>query len=211
MIHHAMNKPPATPRGRRPGAHDTRSDIVAAARRAFAARGLDGTSIRAVAREAGVDPALVHHYFESKQALFVAAMELPFRPADIAAQVLAGDPRTVGRRLVLAVLGLMEDDDARQVVLSVLRSAIDDPAAAAVLRTSLLRDAVGPVAQAVGRPPAELRATLVGSQLAGLLIHRYVLQLEPLASTDPHVVAAAVGPALQHYLTGDLDVPSEQP
>ena len=208
-----MNKPSPTSRGRRPGSSDTRSDIVAAARRAFAAHGLDGTSIRAIAREAGVDPALVHHYFGSKQALFVAATELPVHPADIAVKVLAGDPRTVGHRLVLAVLGLMEDEESRNVLLSLVRSAVDDPAAAAELRTSLLRDALGPVAQAIGRPHAQLRATLVGSQMVGLLIHRYVLQVEPLASAAPELVAAAVGPALQHYLTGDLDVPvpSEQP
>jgi len=203
--------------GRRPGTSDTRGRILAAARGAFAESGFDGATIRAIAAAAEVDPALVHHYFGTKQQLFVAAMELPVDPAAVAPSLLAGDPATVGTRLVRFVLGLWDDPATRPVMLGIVRSAASDPVAAGMLRAILAEGPFAAIVRAVmseepyatlvgpiGQADAELRATLVGSQLVGLLMARAVVAVEPLASAPAEVVVAAVGPTIQRYLAGDI-------
>lgn len=203
--------------GRRPGASDTKERILAAARTAFAEAGFDGATIRVIAARAGVDPALVHHYFGSKQRLFVAAMELPVDPAAVAPTLLTGDPAGVGHRIVRFVLGLWDDPATRPVMLGIVRSAASDPVAAGMLRAILAEGPFAAIIRAVmteepyasvvgplGRADAELRATLVGSQLVGLLMARAVVAVEPLASTPAEVIVAAVGPTIQRYLVGDL-------
>jgi len=203
--------------GRRPGVSDTRSHILDAARAGFGEGGFDGTTIRGVAARAGVDPALVHHYFGSKQRLFVAAMELPVDPAAVAPGLLAGDPDEVGARIVRFVLGLWDDPATRPVMLGIVRSAASDPVAAGMLRAILAEGPFAAIVRAVmteepyaarvgpiGRADAELRATLVGSQLVGLLMARAVVAVEPLASVPAEVIVAAVGPTIQRYLAGDL-------
>ena len=94
------------PRGRRPGSPDTRAAILGAARAGFAELGFRATTIRAVASEAGVDAALVHHYFGTKEQVFVAAMELPFEPGELLPQALAGDPEELRERLARMFLGI---------------------------------------------------------------------------------------------------------
>jgi AcrR family transcriptional regulator len=203
--------------GRRPGASDTRERILAAARAAFGEAGFDGATIRAIGARAGVDPALVHHYFGSKQRLFVAAMELPVDPAAVAPALLAGDPAGVGARIVRFVLGLWDDPVSRPVMLGIVRSAASDPVAAAMLRGILAEGPFASIVRAVlseepyatlvgpiGRDEAELRATLVGSQLVGLLMARAVVAVEPLASAPTEVIVRAVGPTVQRYLVGDV-------
>jgi AcrR family transcriptional regulator len=196
---------------------DTRERILAASRAAFAEAGFDGATIRGIAARAGVDPALVHHFFGSKQRLFVAAMELPVDPAAVAPALLAGDPAEVGARIVRFVIGLWDDPVTRPVMLGIIRSAASDPVAAGMLRAILAEGPFAAIVRAVmleepytslvgplGRPDAELRATLVGSQLVGLLMARAVVAVEPLASAPPEVIVAAVGPTIQRYLVGDL-------
>lgn len=208
---------PAGRSGRRPGASDTRDRILAAARAAFAEAGFDGATIRSIAARAEVDPALVHHYFGSKQRLFVAAMELPVDPAAVAPALLAGDPAGVGARIVRFVLGLWDDPGTQPVMLGIVRSATSDPVAAGMLRAILAEGPFAVIVRAVmaeepyatlvgpiSRADAELRATLVGSQLIGLLMARAVVGVEPLASAPRDVLVAAVGPTIQRYLTGDL-------
>ena len=121
-----MTTPAASTRGagRRPGAPDTRGEIVAAARREFAAKGFDKTSLRGVARSAGVDPALVHHYFAGKQDLFLVAIQLPFDPRTVLPPVLRGPRKGLGERLVRAVLGLWDDSALQPGLLSGARSAL---------------------------------------------------------------------------------------
>lgn len=191
-------------RGRRPGENKTREEIAGAARRLFAERGYDRASVRAIAAEAGVDPALVGHFFGSKERLFLAVVALPFRTEDVVARLTAGDPGSAGERLAEFVLGILEDPAGRARITAMVRAAASEPRAAEALRHIITRQVLGPVARALGAEDAELRASLAGSQVVGLVMARYVVGVEPLASRPPDEVAAAIGPTLQRYLMGSL-------
>ena len=190
--------------GRRPGASGTREAILDAARRAFAELGYQQATVRGVAELAGVDPALVHHYFGTKQALFVAAVQLPVNPVEQLAAVLADDPEQAGQRLVEVFLSIWDHAADRSPLLAIVRSAVGDEHAAAMLREFITEEVLGQIAHRLGSPDARLRATLVGSQVIGLALARYIVKVEPLASAPAAQVATAVGPNLQRYLTGDL-------
>jgi len=197
--------------GRRPGSADTRGRILAAARQAFGDRGFDGTSVRQVAADAGVDPALVHHYFGTKQRLFVAAMEFPVDPAAVLPAILAaGPPEELGNRFAGFVVALWDRPEVRPLVAGVVRSAATDPVAATMARRLLAEGPLLALAGILDLPDAPLRAALASAQLMGLAMARYVIGVEPLASMPPDALAALVGPALQRYLAGDLG-PSEGP
>ena len=191
--------------GRRPGNQDTREAILTAAREAFAERGFDGASIRAIAAGAGVDPALVHHYFGNKDQLFLAAIEAPINPAELLDRVAAGDRADVGDRLVRTLLSVW-DSPAGSAAIALVRSAVANDAMSTLVRqfivNRLVRGAI--VRMGVDRAEAPLRATLVASQMAGLVMVRYVLKAEPLASASPDAVAAAIGPTIQRYITGPI-------
>jgi AcrR family transcriptional regulator len=190
--------------GRRAGAADTRGEILAAARQGFGEQGFDGTTVRAVAARAGVDPALVHHYFGSKQALFLAAMELPFDFDALIDRVMSGPRKAIGERLVRQALELWEDPATRSLLMAIVRSATTDPVAAGMLRRVLTEGPMLALIRASGQPDAALRATLAGSQVVGLAMARYVIGVEPLASASADQVARAIGPTIQRYLVGDL-------
>ena len=161
--------------------------------------------MRAIAAAAGVDPALVTHYFGSKQRLFVEVVQLPLDPALVVEQVREGPRTDAGRRLAHLVLAVLESPEGRERVMGLVRSAASEPEAAALLRQLLETRLVGPVAAALGADRAELRATLLGTQLVGLVMVRYVVGVEPLASADADEVAGAIAPVLQQYLTGPLE------
>jgi AcrR family transcriptional regulator len=190
--------------GRRPGASGTRDAILRAAREAFGELGYEKTTIRDVARRAGVDPALVHHYFGPKADLFTAALDLPVNPADVAAAVLAQDPEAAGEHLVGLFLGIWEQSSTRHPLVALIRSATSSEEAAAMLREFATREVFARVVHALGTPDAQLRANLVLSQLLGLAMARYIIKVEPIASMSPAEVVAAVGPTVQRYITGDL-------
>lgn len=190
--------------GRRPGRNRTRDSIAAAASTLFAEQGYDRTSVRAVAREAGVDPALVTHYFGSKQRLFVEVSRLPVPPEAIVAQVVEGPRRQAGLRLANLVLGVLETPAGRERMTALVRAAASEPAAADALRQLIQEHVVGPVAQTLGADRPELRATLAGAQVVGVVMARYVVGVEPLASTSADEVARAIAPTLQRYLTEPL-------
>jgi AcrR family transcriptional regulator len=192
--------------GRRPGNSGTRGAILDAARRAFAERGYQQATIREVAGMAGVDPALVHHYFGTKQNLFVAAVEIPVNPIEAFVSLVSEDPETLGERLLTLFLSVWDRADNRSPVLALIRSAVSEERAAAMLREFITEEILGPIARQLGTPDATLRTSLVASQLVGLIMSRYVLRVEPLASARAEVLVAAVGPTLQRYLTGDLGV-----
>jgi AcrR family transcriptional regulator len=197
-----------TPRtGRRPGSSGTRDAIQEAACRLFRERGYDATTIRAIAAEAEVDPALVMHFFGSKARMFVSAVEWPIDPESHLAGVLTRGPEHVGEELARLFVGKWEDERDRSPVLALLRSAMSEPSAAALLREFMVSEFFVPVAAALGQDDGERRGALVSSQLIGLGIVRYVLRVEPLASDDPERVIAAVAPTLQRYLTGPLSSP----
>jgi AcrR family transcriptional regulator len=192
------------PRGRRPGASDTRERILAAARERFASHGYDRTRIRDVAADADVDAALVHYFFKSKDGLFVAAMELPIRPADVLPPVLAEGLPGLGERIVRRLLSVWDDPANRSALLATVQGASAHPGAAAALREFLRSEVVGRVAGAVEADRPQLRANLVASQIIGLIGARYVARVEPLASMDAEEVAPLIGPTLQRYLDGPL-------
>ena len=190
--------------GRRPGESGTRGLILAAARLEFAEGGYDGATIRGIAARAGVDPALVHHYFGAKEQLFERALELPISPATLLPGLLADDRERIGEHVVTGFLTVWEDPANRPIFMAMLRSIVSNEQAAELVRRLLVKEVFGPLAAALGVPDAELRATLAGSQFIGLALMRYVGRVEPLASADLDTVAAAVGPTIQRYLTGAI-------
>lgn len=197
--------------GRRPGLSTTRVEILAAARASFAEFGYDGTSVRGIAARAGVDSALVHRFFGSKDDLLVAALTVAMSPGERLPEVMAGERSALGERLVRYFLSVWEEPPRREVLIGMLRSAATNEHAAALLREFISREVLARVAAPLGHEDADLRATLVGSQLVGLAMVRYVVRIEPLASASTDTVAAALAPTLQRYLTAELNLPASRP
>ena len=190
-------------RGRRPGAPDTRATILEAARAAFAEKGFAGTTIRAVATAAGVDAALVHHYFGTKDDLFLAAMELPIDPRQVLEPAIAGGPEGAGERLLRAFLSVWDDPEVSPSLLGIVRSVLQ-PGGERVITHGFVPVVLLPVGSALGIDRPEVRMPLVISQAAGLIITRYLVRLEPIASMPTDQVVATYAPVIQHYLTGDV-------
>ena len=190
-------------RGRRPGAPDTRAEVLAAARASFAVKGFRGTTIRAVAAAAGVDPALVHHYFGTKDDLFLAALEMPVDPRELLAPVMAQGPDGAGERLLRTFLSVWDDPEIQVRLLAVVRSVLDEDGAT-LLKEGFIPVVVGPILAQLVKDRPEVRIPLVTSQVTGLIVTRYVLALPPMAEMPAEDVVARIGPVLQHYLTGDL-------
>ncbi|WP_409483838.1 TetR family transcriptional regulator [Arsenicicoccus dermatophilus] len=196
-----------SPRGPRPAGEDARADIVEAARTEFAERGYDGTSLRAVARAAGVDPALVHHYFDGKPGLFAAAMELPVNPRDVVDEILQAPHDRLGESLVRHFLAVWDSAQGRPRMAALLRAAATHDAAATVLREFVVAEIFGRIAEAhpAGSPPrgpeeAQRRAALIGTQMVGVAFLRYVIELPGVADADPDQLVADVAPSIQRYL-----------
>jgi AcrR family transcriptional regulator len=187
--------------GRRPGGPDTRGEILAAARAEFSANGFDRTTVRGVAASAGVDAALVHHYFGAKEDLFLAALEFPFDPRVVIPAVIGDGPEGVGERIASTFLAMWDDPDKRLPLLALLRSAISTESGADMMRSGVAGMILGPIVEALGLPDGAERAQLVASQLLGLAVVRYALAFEPLASMPAPDVVRLVAPNLQRYLT----------
>jgi len=188
--------------GRRPGGVDTRGVVLEAARAEFAARGYQKASMRGIARAAGVDAALLHHYFGSKDRLFLAALEFPIDPAVVVGQVLAGDRAAVGARLARLVFGLWEEPTVRDRLLALLRTAAASEEVAALMRGFMVTELVGRLAAELDVEQPELRVELAMSQIVGLAMARYVIGVEPLASASAEELVPLLGRTLQGYLTG---------
>jgi len=187
-------------RGRRPGTPDTRAAILDAAREAFAASGFSGTTIRGVATAAGVDAALVHHYFGTKDDLFLAALAIPVDPRVVLLPVVAeGGVAGAGERLVRTFLMIWDDEQTRRPLLAVVRG-IFEPSGQRLIKDGFLRMVLAPLGEALGVDHPELRMPLVASQMVGLVMLRYVLQVEPLASLPADQLVALVAPTVQRYL-----------
>ena len=181
----------------------TRERILASARAEFAERGFDRASVRAIARGAGVDPALVHHYFGTKEQVFGAAVESSFEPAlrDMAALPEEG-PAALAERLVRHLFGIWEDPTTRDALLALVRSAIGNDTAAGIFRDAVLRRLVARLTQELTGPDRRLRAELAAAQLVGTALLRYVMRVEPLASADVEQVVRHLVPVVRHHLTG---------
>ncbi|MEE2569439.1 TetR family transcriptional regulator [Pseudarthrobacter sp. J64] len=201
-------------RGRRSGRSGnpgSREDILAAAGRLFAEHGYDGTSLRQVAREAGVDPAMVHHFFKGKEELFALSVALPADPAEVLRGVSEQDPAVRAEAVVRAVLRLWESP-AQHGLIAFIRGTIGSRARTILLRETVTRTILTRVMAGVPGSPAEvsLRGNLVASQMVGLMMARYVVRLEPLASISPEEVVALLSPTIQRYLTGELPTVVQQ-
>ncbi|MDX3248024.1 TetR/AcrR family transcriptional regulator [Streptomyces sp. ME18-1-4] len=191
-------------RGRPPRTEsaDTRDRILTAAREEFSERGYEKTSVRGIAKAAGVDPALVHHYFGTKEQVFEAAVEVAFAPALSAPEAVADGPLDqVGERFARFVFGVWENPTTRKPLLAILRSAVNNDTAAAVFRRLVASQLLRRIAAQLDLPDAELRAELAAAQLVGCAMLRYVVKLEPLASADLEQIIARVAPVVQGHLT----------
>jgi AcrR family transcriptional regulator len=211
---------PTPRRGRRPGRPATgsraqrasaRDDILKAASKEFAERGYDSASLRAIARRAGVDPALVHHYFADKAELFAETIAAPIRPDRLLEMVLRGPREATGTSIVRYVLEQLGAPQARTRVVALLRAALGTGPATRVFKEFLVREVFLKLARAAGGDDAELRADLAASQVVGLMVIRFVLRVEPLASAPVEDLVQRVGPVIQWHLTGyGLPQPAEQ-
>ncbi len=210
--------------GPRVGDSGTREAILQAARQRFADHGYVGATIRGIAADAGVGPALVHHFYGPKEQLFAAAMRLPVVPTDVLARAAGPDPgrsmENLGENLVRTALRMWDVAEVRTSFLGLLRSALTDDRALRMLKEflteTILTAIAGSIGSAAGQPApgqpaadlapddANYRASLVASQMVGLGLVRYLLELEPLADAQPDDLAVAIGPTLQRYLTGDV-------
>jgi AcrR family transcriptional regulator len=189
--------------GRRPGNQDTRGQIITAARHAFAAKGFAGASMRAIAAEAGVDAALIHHYFESKQQLFLATVALTLGLPRMLEEVAAGGRGGLGERLVRSVLGVW-DSELQPSLVAAIRTTLTDPALTLSVGEFLTLEVVGRVLPRDDLSPEEAnrRAGLIASQILGLVIGRYVLRLPVLVNRQTEDLVAEVGPTVQRYVDG---------
>ncbi|MCT2548375.1 TetR family transcriptional regulator [Streptomyces atratus] len=183
-----------------PTGPDARTRILEAARTEFAERGYDKTSIRGIAKAAGVDSALVHHYFGTKDEVFAAAIELSFEPALVIPDVLGDGTDGLGERLARYFIAVWENPESRAPLLAIMRSALTHEAAAKVLRGFVLRRLLERVAEGLDVPDATFRAELAASHMIGIAMLRYVIRAEPLASADPEKIIEMVAPTLQRYL-----------
>jgi AcrR family transcriptional regulator len=190
--------------GRRPGETRTREAIADAARRQFGEHGFDATTIRAVAEEAGVDPALVMHFFGTKDELFTASLRWPFDPAAALPAVIGDDPAGAGERLVGLFVRTWDAESGRNPIVTLLRAATMREAAERQLREFLERELLLPIVTELGRDAPELRANLVAAHLLGLGMARYILRFEPLASMSPEDVSRLFGGPVQAALDGPL-------
>jgi len=186
--------------GRRPGTPDTRDAILRVARRRFATRGYDATSLRGIATEAKVDPALVIHYFGTKEALFIAATGLPAGLPELLAGLAALPLHDRVRALVLGYLQLVDSDQSRNAFLALVRSAVSNEKAATMLREFLTAELLPVIGRPTGYPDRQLRASLVAAQLVGIAALRHVIRVEPLVRASPDQIVALVTPAVEQYL-----------
>lgn len=192
---------PKRRRGRpRAGESDARERIMAAAVEEFGEAGYDGATIRAIAARAGVDSALVHHHFGTKADLFGETIQAPMRPDLVLPEILAGPRELVGERIVRYILETWEQPEARRRGVVLLRTAIGNKLTTPLLAGYLSRELLARIARALEVDDADLRASLVASQVAGLLIARFVLRLPALAEASVDDLVSRIGPTVQRYL-----------
>ena len=193
--------------GRPPGASDTRDRILSSARELFARNGIDKTSIRAIATDAGVDPALVHHYFGTKTQLFAAAIKIPIDPMSIIGPLREVPVDEIGYVLPSLLLPLW-DSELGKGFIATLRPVLggSNVAELSMFRAFLQDVITAEVGSRVDDPPGSgrVRVQFVASQLIGVVMARYILELEPFRSLPVTEVVETIAPNLQRYLTGEL-------
>ena len=192
-------------RGRRPlGSPDARRAVLDAARVLFAELGFQRTTMRAVAARAGVDPALIYHYFADKDGLLFAALQPPVDEATVFAGLADAGDRT-GEELVRRLIGLWEDrPEIREQMAAILRTGLSHDRASRLLRDILSSFILAALGDVLAGDRRELRVALIGSQIGGLMLARYILKVPGAAAASPEDLVQAVGPTVHRYLTGDL-------
>jgi AcrR family transcriptional regulator len=199
--------------GRRPGNVDTRGEIVEAAKRVFAAKGYDGASLRAVAREADVDPALVHHYFDGKASLFVAAMALPFDPRTIQQHehptaAAVGPGASAGVIVITGFLTMWDHAEGTGSSFAACVAGMASSTSVADAMREFVAERVWnniPINEGEDEALARQRQALVSSQLMGLAFTRYILRVPPISTATPADIARWAGPTLDRYMIGPID------
>jgi AcrR family transcriptional regulator len=186
--------------GRRPGPTETREAILTAARELFAEKGYDGASIRAIARGADVDPALVHHFYGTKEDLFVAAVRFPVNPAEVLPYVLDGARESIGLRMAEMFLREWGRPAARDPLISLLRSSMTSEQAAELLRQFVSAAILARVGERFDIPLVRIEAA--AAQMIGVAFLRYVLRVEPIASASDEELIELLAPTLQRYFDG---------
>ncbi|MBP2324084.1 AcrR family transcriptional regulator [Kibdelosporangium banguiense] len=186
--------------GRRPGQTETREQILTAARTQFAELGYDGATIRGIAARAEVNPALVHHFFGTKEQVFVAALQLPIDPAFLVPALLDGPKSQFGERFVRLFLTVWGNADTRAPFLAMMRSVTTNEQAARMLRQFLERHVLARIAAELDVPQVRLAAA--AAHMVGLAMFRYVIGIEPLAKAGDDEIVAMVGPVIQTYIDG---------
>ena len=191
-------------RGRRPlGSPDARRAVLDAARELFAELGFERTTMRAVAARAGVDPALIYHYFGYKDGLLFAALQPPDEATVFAGLADAAD-RT-GEELVRRLISLWEErPEIRDQMAAILRTGLSHDHASRLLRDILSSFILAALGDVLADDRRELRVALIGSQLGGLMLARYILKVPGAAAASSEELVQAVGPTVQRYLTGDI-------
>ena len=193
-----------------PGPRDERgvlqARILASARQEFAANGWAGTTIRAVARAAEVDPALVYHYFGSKQDLLDSATEPPVKWLESVVAAWATPRAELGERLVRNMLAAWSDAEIEPVLRATLLTAAHDEGIRSKLRTVVERSLIGESTLGIDEEDRLRRSGLIASQLIGLAMLRYIWRIEPVASMSDAEVVTAVAPNIQRYIEADLSV-----
>lgn len=198
----ARHRGPGRPK--KNGGQEKRAAIVAAAEKEFADHGYDATSLRAIARRADVDPSLIHHYFSDKTALFAESLRFPANPADILSAALGGSADDFGERAVRAVLAVWDDPKVHRRGLVLIRTAGSATPVGQMLRSFVATEITGRIAASLRAPDASLRASLIASQVLGMIYARYGVRLSPIAELSSDALAALIGPVIQRYATGDL-------
>ena len=183
-------------------ADDTRAHILTAAAAEFSRDGYEATSMRGIARAAGVDPALVRHYFSDKTDLFAAAVAAPMRPDRLVAKALEGPRDQVGANLVRFIVQTLDDPSTSRRVVSMMQTALGQEFAAGMFREFIIQEVLKRIATELLDEDADLRASFAATQVVGLVMARYGLRIEPLASASQDEVVARVGPVVQWHLLG---------
>ena len=184
--------------GRRPGQTETREKILDAARHRFAELGYDGATVRGIAADAGVNAALLHHFFGTKQELFAAAMNLPVNPASLVPSILEGPRASLGERLVRAFLAVWATPSGRTPFIAMLRAAATNEQVALMMRQFIERTVLAEVARALEVP--KIRVAGIAAQMIGVALLRYVIKLPPLVHASDDEIVAMLAPVAQYYL-----------
>ncbi|GLZ06377.1 TetR family transcriptional regulator [Actinomadura sp. NBRC 104412] len=184
--------------GRRPGPTETRDAIIAAARDLFAEKGYDGASLRAIARAAGVDPALVHHFYGNKEGVFVAAMRFPIDPSRLVPRILGTTRDRLGETMVRVFLEVWRDEEKRASLVAMLRSAMTNDQIAVMMRQFISSALFAKAAEIHGIPLLRINAAV--GQMIGVALLRYVIKVEPIASATEDELVELLAPAVQLHL-----------